>query len=85
MEEGFYENGHQGLSFDRKTRPTGYGRSHLREVSFDSVEEAKNAGLLSGYATGLIFVEDGSYFLDGRYSGFGWEFQPNAASVSVPA
>jgi len=55
------------------------------EVSFASVEEAKNAGLLSDYATGLIFVEDGSYFLDGRYPGFGWEFRPNAASASVPA
>ena len=54
-------------------------------VPYASLEKAKNAGLLSGYATGFIFVEDGSYFLDGRYPGFGWEFQPNAASVSVPA
>lgn len=53
------------------------GTAH--EVSFASLEEAKNA-LPSGYGTAQIFVEGGSYFYSGRYPGFGWEFHQERPS-----
>lgn len=49
------------------------------EVSFASLEEAKKAGLPSGYTTAFISMENGFHFYDGRYSGFGWEFHKRAA------
>jgi hypothetical protein len=49
------------------------------EVSFASLEDAKNKLLPSGYTTAFIFVEDGFHFYDGKHSGFGWQFHEKAA------
>jgi len=53
------------------------------EASFASLADAMNA-LPTGNATALIFVDGGSYFYDGRYRGFGWQFLRKAALVTVP-